>query len=323
MPATAKGALGPAYLIVGGDQLKREAALARLKRRMGEGDFALFNMDERTASGDLDPAELVSSLRTLPFGSDFRLVILHVPDKLSKQLSDALVDYLARPNEACVFAVDAPKLAKNTRLYKAIQATGKTAIVDCSPKKRWELPEYLGRMAKSRGIGITRGAIDELISRVGESTVMLDNQIATLAELLAGKQAIEQVDVERYVARVEEVKWWDVVDALCERSLPRVLRLFSLMPDDAHVLLQTQIAQRFRELICAKSLADRGRAQDLASELGSPDWRVKNHLRWARSFSEDELVRALVGCGDLEQAIKGSGDATSAFTTYFVRTCAA
>ena len=321
MASSGQQGLGAAYLIVGEDQLKREAAVARLKKRLGEGDFALFNLDERTASSDLDPQDLVSSLQTLPFGSDFRLVVLHVPDKLSKPVSEAIVGYLAAPNGACVLAVETPKLAKGTRLYKAIQATGAKAVVDCAPKKRWQLPDYLDKLARHHGMSMTRGAIDELVSRVGESTVMLDNQIASLASLLAGKPTIERADVERYVARVEEVKWWDVVDALCERDAARALGLYRLMADDAHVLLQMQITQRIRELICASSLAARGRAQDLPAELGAPDWRVKNHLRWARGFSQDELVRALAECADLEKAVKGSADEDAAFEGFIVRLC--
>ena len=81
MAQTAK--LLPAYLVVGADELKRRAAVTRLKARLDEG-FSAFNLDERVASGDIDAQDLLSSLNTLPFGDSFRLVLVERAEKLPK-----------------------------------------------------------------------------------------------------------------------------------------------------------------------------------------------------------------------------------------------
>ena len=63
-------------------------------------------------------------------------------DKLKKPDAEALVAYLASPSPTTVLALEAEKLAKNTRLYKAVAAKhGKSAVIDCAPLKRYELPK--------------------------------------------------------------------------------------------------------------------------------------------------------------------------------------
>ena len=94
-PMAEKPALLPAYLIVGPDELKRRQAVARLRARV-DGPFAIFNLEEIVASGDLEPVELLSSLNTLPMGGDRRVVVVEAADKLPKAVSEAVIDYLRR-----------------------------------------------------------------------------------------------------------------------------------------------------------------------------------------------------------------------------------
>ena len=68
-------------------------------------------------------------------GAEFRLVILEGCDRLSKDVSEPLIEYLNNSSPTTVCMVVAERLAKNTRLYKAISKIGAGAILDCSPIK--------------------------------------------------------------------------------------------------------------------------------------------------------------------------------------------
>ena len=163
-----------AYLVVGSDELKRETAVRRLRSRV-PADLADFNLDEFDAKSVEDPEALVSSLQTLPFGADFRLVIVHGAETLAKPVSEALVSYLADPNPQSVLCLEAEKLAKNTRLYKAVAKVGPKSVVDCSPLKRWELPPYVVRLASRRGLAMGTDAAEELAGKralVGRERVL-------------------------------------------------------------------------------------------------------------------------------------------------------
>ena len=310
----------PAYLAVGGDELKAKEVVSRLKRRLEVG-LEAFNLDEMSAGPDIEPQALLSSLNTLPMGSSFRLVIVEEADRLPKAVSEALVGYLADPNPGCVLCLVAEKLAKSTRLYKAVASCGARAIIDCTPAKRWDLPKRIVKMGQARGVRIDEAAANELIARVGESTTMLDRQVATLAELCRGTSSITRADVERYVTRVAEVKPWDFLDAVCARDASRALELYQLMQNPSEVALVSMLVGRLRELVCAKSLAARGQSASLASELGKQGWQVKNHTRWASRFGAGELERGLAACADCDRDLKSGADVRVSFTRLVLSLC--
>lgn len=313
----ASAKLLPAYLLVGPDEVKRDAAIDRLVSRLEASGMATFNLDDRDMTKPQEPDEIIASLSTFPMGSDFRLVILRSCDHLVKSMSEALVSYLAAPSPDTVCLIVADALARNTRLYKAVAKIDAKAVIDCSAKKRWELPAYVQGMASRHGVSISSAAAEELVARAGESTRMLDTQLKKLAAM-TGSSSIELADIERYVVRTAEIKPWDFLDAVSARDVARALELYRLLPPKSEVRLLSLLLTRVRELIVAKALDERGQARELASTLGVKDWQVKNHVRWSRLFSMDELVGALHSAVETECALKGSRDSEIAFTTWFV-----
>lgn len=310
-----------AYLIVGADALKRGHAVERLKGRLDPA-MADFNLDARDVDASTDPQSVVNSLQSLPFGPGFRLVILTAAGAVPKALSEALVAYLEDPNPTSVLCLACESLPRNTRLYKAFQAQGKNAIVSCEPKRRHELPAYLAEICRKRfGKQLDMDAAKEIVSRAGESMVMLDGIVAQLTELTGAAPRITLADVKVHVARTAEVKPWDFLDAVSARDANQALSLYSLMGEGSFVGLHSLLVGRIRELICAKALDERGAGASLASELGKADWQVKNHIRWSRQFSRDELSNALRDACKLERVLKGSGDSDAAFVRFIASIC--
>lgn len=316
----AESGLLPAYLIVGADEYKRSHAVERMKARLQKSGMAEFNLDERDMTRDPAIDDIVASLNTFPMGADFRLVILDGCDRLPKAVSEPLVEYLANPSPTTVCLVVANTLAKNTRLYKAVAKIDKKAVVDCTPKKAWEMPKQVVSMARSHGKTMGLPAAEALVSRAGEQSRMLDNELKRLSQMVEGPE-ITLADVERLVMRTAEVKPWDFLNAVSARDLPRSLELLRLQPDHSEVRLFSLLVTRLRELIFAKALDARGAGRELASTLGVQSWQVKNHLTWARRFKMGELVDALRDAVEVEAALKGSGDSALALQMWVVRIC--
>lgn len=301
----------PAYLVVGTDGVKRDHAISRMKARLGKSGMVEFNLDERDMTKDPDIESIIGSLNTLPMGADFRLVILEGCQRLAKAVSEPLVEYLKDPCSSTVCLIVADSLAKNTRLYKAVAKIDKRAVVDCSTMKRWELPKRVQQMASQHGKTISVAAAEELVSRSGEDTRMLDNDLKKLASMTDAPQ-IELADVERWIVRTAEVQPWDFLNAVSARDMRRSMELFNLLPSKSYVWTYTLLCGRIRELICAKALDARGQGRELAATLGLQGWQVKNHLGWARRFGMGELLSALEEAVDVESALKGSADSKTA-----------
>lgn len=321
MSDTKSQKLLPAYLAVGEDALKRRTVLERLRKRVAEYGDLEFNHDEfdgDRASG----SDIAVACNTLPFASEIRLVEVARAEKLGKQDADVVCAYLAAPNESTVLVLSAEKLAKNTRLYKAVAAIGKTAVIDCAPMKRYELVRALRSMAVGHGITMTESAAEMLVSYVGEDTVRLDSELRKLALAHTGSDPVTQREVEGLVARTSEAKPWELVDAFSARDAKACLRLLSLLTSASPYALIGMCTNRLRELACAKSLDARGEGGQLAATLGVPAWRVKNHLAWARGYSEGELKKAFATARDCERAMKSGTDAQDAFRDWLFSTMA-
>lgn len=309
----------PAYLVNGEDELKRETVLKRLRARMdklGDMDFNSDTFDGETALG----GDIVAACNTMPFAAEARLVVVRNADALKKADSEALVEYLAEPSSTTVLAVVARKLAKNTRLYKALAAMGKQAVIDCAPKKAYELPKTVRGMAVSHGITMSDAGARRLVELVGENTVHLDAEIKKLALAHAGGQPIGPAEVEALVTRSAEVKPWDFTAAFAARDTAECVNLLGKMESASPYALIGMCVTRLRELIAAHALAARGQggAKELAAYLKQPEWRVKNHPAWARRWTADELRRALVTARDAERAMKSGTEPHDAFKDWML-----
>mgnify|MGYP000143372894 CR=1 FL=1 len=307
----------PGYLIVGSDELKSSRAVERMRARLGKSGMVEFNLDERDMTKDPQVDDIVASLNTFPMGAEFRLVILTNCDKLPKAMSEPLVEYFANPSPTTVCLVVATSLAKNTRLYKAIKKLGDKAIIDCAPKKTWEMPPQVVKMAAAHGKAMGLPAAEALVARSGENTRMLDNELKKLASMVTGSE-ITLADIERHVMRTAEVKPWEFLNAVAARDLARSLELLKLQPAKSEVRLWSLLVTRLRELIIAKSLDSRGQGSQLAATLGVQGWQVKNHLSWARRWRMDELLEALSQAIEVELALKGSRDSELALRMWVI-----
>ena len=178
------------------------------------------------------------------------------------------------------------------------------------------MPKQVVVMAKAHGATITLRAAEELVSRAGENSRMLDNELKKLVEMVG--TSIDLPDIERHIARTAEAKPWDLLNAMSARNMEKTLQLLALQPDKSEVRLYMLLVGRLRELIMAKALDRRGQGRELAAKLGVQSWQVKNHLNWARNYSMEELLRALARVEDLELALKGSRDSALALRLWLV-----
>lgn len=303
-------ALLPAYLVVGPDELKRKQTVTRLRARV-EGPFEAFNLEELVATADMEPQQVVSSLNTLPMGADLRVVILENAGKLPKPVSEAIITYLQDPNQSCTLLLVAETLAKSTRLYKAVAKVGPRSVIECGSPKRRDLAPYVQKIAASHGVSIAADAASELVSRVGESTTMIDNQVASLSALMGGAGQITRAFVEANVARTVEAKPWEFLDRIAERDARRSFELLHLLESNSAIGLLSLVTGRIRELICAKAMLDRGDARGIAAALGKADWQVRGHAKCAQRFAPGELEGLLVECARADRTLKSGADASA------------
>ena len=263
---------------------------------------------------------MITAANTLPFASEVRLVVVNDVDKLKKADSELLVAYLKEPCETTVLALVGQKVAKNTRLYKAVLAFGGKAIIDCAPFARKDLGSAVRSMAVGHGIALTQGAAATLIDLVGTNTVALDAELKKLSLSHRGTDPVNENEVLSLVSRTAEIKPWEFVDAFASRNGKRCIYLMNRMDASPFALL-AMCTTRIRELITVKALSERGQKAMSSKVLKMPDWRLKNHYACARGFTMHELIRALCSARDAEQDMKSGSDQMQSFVSWVLGVC--
>ena len=308
----------PAYLTVGEDRLKRKSVTARLKARLEQQGDLSFNYDRfdgETAAGD----EVVNAANTMPFASEVRLVEVSHVEKMRKQDSEAIVEYLANPCPTTVMLLDGDKLAKNTRLYKAVASLGRSAVIECASMKEGELVGMTRKLAAGYGASFSEAAARKLVALLGTDTVAIDAEVKKIALAHVGSSPVDAAEVEALVVRKTELKPWDFTDALANRDLRKCLWVLPQLKSVTPYQLLPQSVNRIREIICAKSLSESGQTSALEAEISAfrgkkvSKWQVQNHVAWSRKWTAEELRGAIRLARGAELDMKSGKDPDEAF----------
>ena len=313
--------LSPVYLFDGDDTLKREMLLKRLSKRLSEyGDMSL-NAQQFSARELKSAAQLVSALNTLPFGSPYRLVVITEADQLDKLVAAALINYLSNPSQSTVVALVTEKLAANTRLYKTMKERYPASIVDCSQKKRSELPPVVRNIAKGEGVEIATNVASLIVDRLGTDTVLLHSETKKLAAIVKsrGDDRIQEPDVLRYVTRRTEPQRWDMKNALFLKKLSLCLSYVEEMKGFTAISLYLLCITAIREILTAKTVKARGLS--VSKHLNKQEWQIKELLTATTLYSLDELKAILQQAPEIESQMKSGADADHVLRIWIINVC--
>lgn len=314
--------LKPVHLIYGTEQLKLEQALDRLKKMAAEVADLDFNFDQfEGESADMDA--VVAACNTLPFASERRLVVVRNVDKANKDGLEALVAYCENPSPTTVLVLVAEKIAKNTRLYGAVNKLG--GVSEYAAPKKADYPREVMRLVADRGKSIPFDAAELLVSAVGFDLRRLSIEVDKLVAFVGERTEITRQDVGEVASTTAPTSVFEFLEALGDRNCRRSLSLLADLLGDGESIygLHAMAVRQVRDLIAARSLADRGRggSADLASELKRQEWQMRRLARQARGYSQEELVDLLRGAAQVEAEMKTSRDARLVFERWIVGAC--
>jgi DNA polymerase-3 subunit delta len=311
------------YLIFGTEDLLLEQAVERLKKRFGaEGDLD-YNL--KTFDGETtDAHEIVAAANTLPFMAERLLVVVRRADKLSTEDLNILADYAADPNPSTSLVLVATKIAKNMRVYKAIDALGGAAEYR-APSKR-DYPKTVVEMFARYGKRVGIDGAEVLVRAVGLDLRRLDVEIQKVVAFTGEETTLSREDIEAVMSTTAPTSVFDFLDALGGRDARRALRLLAELLGEGESIygVEAMTARHLRSLISVGALMSResGRSHgEIAREVGAAPWQVKNYARQAEAFSETELTRALRDLAETDRTMKTSREPRLAFERWILAVC--
>lgn len=312
------------YLIHGTEDLLLEHAIERLKKRFSDaGDleynYQVFEAD--SASAD----DVIAAANTLPFMADRRLVVLRHADKMNASDLGLLAEYAADPNPSTVLVLVAEKLAKNLRIYKAIDALGGVAEYK-APAKR-EYPRVVVDMFAARGKRIGMDAAEVLVRGVGYDLRRLSVEMDKVLAFTGERDKLSRADIEEVMSTTAPASVFDMLDALGSRDARTALRVLADLVGSGESIygIHAMALRHVRQLLQARALMDRpngSRSPDaLAKAIGMSPWQAKIIIRQAERFTAGELVDILRAAAAGEAQMKTSRDPRLVFERWLLAAC--
>jgi DNA polymerase-3 subunit delta len=266
---------------------------------------------------------VVAACNTLPFVSERRLVIVRGVDKMSKEAAETLVRYAENPSPTTILALVGKKLAKNTRLYKAVDKLG--GVIERKNPELREFPRLVQDMFTRAGKRISLQGAEYLVSAVGRDLQRLSVEVGKTVSYVGDRVEISLSDAEEVASTTVKTSVFELGTALGNRDCAAALRLLNRLLGDGESVfgLHALALRQLRDLLSARALIDRGEdsQDDLARALGRPAWQMRNLAGQARRFSAGELVALLQAAAASEAEMKTSRDPRLAFERWIVKVC--
>ena len=161
----------PIYVIAG----KEESLVSEKCREMldelvepSERATGLFNADPK----EVTAADILDELRTAPFLTDKRVVVIKGSDDFVSQNRELLEKYFDNPCPTGIFILTVNSWPGNTRLAKKLLKAGK--LVTVTQPKTWQLPGRLVQYAADAySKRLSKDAAELLVELTGDDLVRL------------------------------------------------------------------------------------------------------------------------------------------------------
>ncbi len=201
----------PVYAVYGDEVFLRREVLDLIVRTSLQGEE-----DELAVSrfeGDhAKLANVLDEVRTLPFFTKCRVVIVEGADPFVTAHRKDLEEYVEHPSTGGVLVLSVKSWPSSTKLAKVMERTG--LAVECKGPHERELAPWLGQLAKSRfSSHLDDDAAQLLVELVGPEIGVLVSELEKLAIYVGDRAKIHREDVARMVGagRIESV--WKSIDA--------------------------------------------------------------------------------------------------------------
>jgi DNA polymerase-3 subunit delta len=203
----------PVYAVFGDDAFLRREVLRELRRAVLGGEAESGELAEARFPGETATlADVMDELRTLPFFSRRRFVIVEGADRFVTAHRKELEAYAEQPAERGVLVLAVKAWPSNTRLARLVASHG--LAVECKGPKERDLVPWLVHLTRARYQAELDPAVATLlVELVGLEVGLLVAEVEKLAVYVGSKGKVHRDDVARMVGagRIETV--WRMLDA--------------------------------------------------------------------------------------------------------------
>ena len=273
------GRVAPVYYLMGEEDYYINELSEFLMDTLLRPDERDFNLDI-VYGADTNIAQVVELAQAYPMMADRRVVVVREAQAL--RTLDALDDYLKKPNPdtVLVFCHKHGTLDKRKSVTKSVAKVG--VVYESKRLYDRQLPPFITRYLKRRGLGIDQQAVQMLASHVGTDLCRLASEMDKLVLAIPqGEQVVSAALVEQQTGVSREYNDFELQSALATRDMARAARIVKYYQGNPRSFaLQRTLSNLFTffsDLMVsyyAPQRDDRG----VAAWLEKPEWKVRQDI---------------------------------------------
>jgi len=260
---------------------------------------------------DADPnqvsiSEILDELRTIPFLTDRRIVLVRWADKFISNNREFLERYFDNPCPTGILILTVNKWDERTKLAKKLPDSGKL-ITATQPKGRQLQSRLIDYAQQAYGKKLTQDAAEILVEFAGDELPRLFSEVDKLAIFADAEKVIDVQHIESLIGHNRIYGAFAVIDACLASNVAQAMeRLRNMFAEDksAEYTIVGAFAFHLRRMFGAKALLEKGlSASDIVERL-----RIRGNrdgfFSQVRKMSLKQIGSAIQRLAEIDYAIK-------------------
>jgi DNA polymerase-3 subunit delta len=306
------------YLFYGKEYFLIDNAIKAFRGNLNESmiDFNLDIIDGR----ETDIASLISSIETLPFMDERKIVIIKDFELLKgkkKNFSDSdekyLVDYIDNiPETTTIVFLVYGDIDKRKSFVKKINKNGK--LVNCDKLSDMDLFKWTKKTFENSGVIIDNPQIMHFIEQIGykdkssEKTLSdLKNDINKISSFVGKGNTVEKDAIDKLTEKKIENDIFKLIDNIGAKNSSSAMKILNDMIEEGESVLGifAMISRQFKLIIQARGLqSEKLSSKSIAERLKIHPFVAGKALKQTSNFSDSEITEIMNYLLDSDYKIK-------------------
>lgn len=257
-------------------------------------------------AGEVSVADVLDELRTVPFLTPKRVVVVKNADEFVSQNRPLLEKYFDNPCRTGQLILTVRTWDARTKLAKKLPEVGK--LIEVKQPPSWQLP---GRLSKYAGDAhdkrLDKDAAELLIELTGDDLPRLYSEIDKLAVFADAEKVITAKHVESLIGYNRIYGAFEVIDAMVAgKTAEAIARLRNMFAEDknAEYTVVGAFAFHFRRMYHATVLLEKGTSTSQVAKRLRIWANIEGFFAQVRKMTLPQLSRILSQLGTIDYAIK-------------------
>jgi len=302
------------YLFYGPEEYLKKYYLEAIERILLKEDLKVLN--RVVIDGKADINGIMDNCEAMPVFSEKKVVIVKNSgffkpgskdgkEAKKKPAGDDFITCLQNiPGHTCLVFYES-EIDKRLKAVDVIKNSG--LVVEFAYQKPAELVKWVIKVFRSFNKEIDTMTASMLVDNSELDMNEILNEVNKITSFVGEKVQVEASDIEKACSKSIKSRIFDLTDAIAEKNSQRALKVLNEMIILKEPLprILFMITRQFRHILEMKLLSSEGLSMnEAASRMGIAPYAAGKVLKQSKSFTVDELKRAIEECLHMDEAVK-------------------